>query len=249
MVDWSAELGFPLLAGSSLPVTWRRPELELPAGALVEDTLVAGFGPLEVYGFHGLEALQAMAERRRGGETGVRAVQCLTGKDVWQAGDDGLWSWDLLEAALSRSETVNPGDVRRNVGSLGVQGMPATPALAFLIEYRDGTRGTVLLLNGHIQDFCCAVRLRNEPQPASCLFSLPPPPGARHFDCLAGSIEKMLETGQAPYPVERTLLTTGILEAAMESHRFRGTRLETPQLVEVHYYPPAESGFCRTEKL
>src|SRR6185369_15822574 len=28
MVDWSRELKFPLMAGSSLPVTWRRPELE-----------------------------------------------------------------------------------------------------------------------------------------------------------------------------------------------------------------------------
>ena len=67
-------------------------------------------------------------ERRKGGESGVKAVTCLTGKEVWKAGDAGRWSWDLLDAALSRGESVNLGDVRRNVGTMSVQGMPQTPA-------------------------------------------------------------------------------------------------------------------------
>jgi hypothetical protein len=243
MYAWSQELKFPFLAGSSVPVTWRRPELELPLGAPIEEALVAAYGPIEVYGFHALEALQAMVERRRGGESGVQAVTCLTGKEVWKAGDAGQWSWDLLEAALGRSETVNPGDVRRNVG-LAVQNMPAAPPTAFLIEYRDGLRGTVLLLNGHIHDFCFAARIKGEPNPASCLFYLPTPPGAKYFDCLVGNIEKMLESGRPPYPVERTLLTSGILAFAMESHSRKGARVETPAL-QVRYTAPADSGFFR----
>ena len=67
MLAWAQDLKFPLTAGSSLPVTWRRPELELPLGACVEDALVAACGPIEVYGFHALEALQAMVERRTPG--------------------------------------------------------------------------------------------------------------------------------------------------------------------------------------
>src|SRR5581483_1805019 len=88
MVAWSRELNFPLMAGSSLPVTWRRPELEPRIDTPIEDALVAAFGPLEIYGFDALEALQVMMERRLGGETGVRAVTCLSGKDVWKAGDE-----------------------------------------------------------------------------------------------------------------------------------------------------------------
>src|SRR5438128_11062596 len=149
MVGWASELRFPLRAGSSLPVTWRRPDLEVPLGTVVEDALVAAYGPLEVYGFHALETLQVMLERRKGGEAGVKAVTCLTGKDVWKAGDAGQWSWDLLEAALGRSETVNPGDIRKDVGSMRVGNNQASGPIAFLIEYRDGTRGTVLALNGH----------------------------------------------------------------------------------------------------
>jgi hypothetical protein len=244
MLGWADELKFPLMAGSSLPVTWRRPELELRLDSPVEDGLVACYGPLEVYGFHGLEALQVMMERRKGGESGVRAVTCLTGKDVWRAGDEGRWSWDLLEAALSRSETVNPGDIRKNVGSTQVLGHPATPATAFLVEYRDGARGTLLLLNGHVRDFTFAARVKGEARPASCRFVLPEPPGARYFDALVANIEKFLATGKAPYPVERTLLTTGALDAVMESHHRRGSRVETPEL-EVRYTAPADSGFLR----
>jgi len=244
MFGWSQELKFPFMAGSSLPVTWRRPELELPLETPVEDALVAAYGPIEVYGFHALEALQVMLERRRGGESGVKAVTCLTGADVWKAGDAGKWSWDLLEAALGRSETITPGDIRRNTGSIPVGTYPRIPPTAFLVEYRDGLLGTVLLLNGHMQDFCFAARLKGESKPASCLFHLPPPPGAKYFDCLTANIEKLLETGRAPYPVERTLLTSGILDAVMESHQRRGTRVETPDL-EVRYASPADSGFLR----
>ena len=66
MVGWAEELKFPLMAGSSLPVTWRRPELELPLDTPVEDALVAAYGPIEVYGFHALETLQVMVERAQG---------------------------------------------------------------------------------------------------------------------------------------------------------------------------------------
>ena len=243
MYDWAKELKIPFMAGSSLSVTWRHPELEVPLESPVEDALVAAYGPIEVYGFHALETLQVMVERRQGGETGIKAVTCLTGKDVWKAGDAGRWSWDLLEYALGRSETLNPGDIRRNVG-MPVQAYPAIPPTAFLIEYRDGLRGTVLLLNGHIQDFCFAAKLKGESQPASCMFYLPMPPGARFFDGQVLAIEKFLQTRQAPYPVERTLLTTGVLAAAIDSRHQKDQRLETPQL-EFSYRAPADSGFIR----
>jgi hypothetical protein len=242
--DQARELKIPFMAGSSLPVTWRRPELELPLNAPLEEALVATYGPIEVYGIHALETLQCMAERRKGGETGVRAVTTLVGKDVWKAGDAGRWSWDLLEAALGRSESVNPGDVRRNAGSAPVQTYPQIPPICFLVEYRDGFRGTVLLLNGHVQDFTFAARIKGETKPLACLFQLPPPPGAKFFDAQVMNIEKLLETGRSPYPVERTLLTTGTLDALLTSHQRRGERVETPEL-EVRYTAPADSGFIR----
>src|SRR5206468_1637362 len=147
------------------------------------------------------------------------------------------------DAALAASETVNPGDIRRNVG-LPVGARPGAPPIAFLLKYRDGKRATVLLLNGHIQDFCFAARVRGRDKPVSCMFYLPLPPGARFFDGQVFNIEKLLEAGKPPYPVERTLLTSGILDAAMASHHHKGRRIETPELA-LQYVAPADSGFLR----
>src|SRR5207249_3777984 len=89
MVDTARELRIPFMAGSSLPLTWRRPPLEYEIGVELEEALVAGFGGLNSYGFHALETLQCMVERRGcplgDGETGVEAVQCLSGPAVWEA--------------------------------------------------------------------------------------------------------------------------------------------------------------------
>src|SRR5258708_37530182 len=101
---WGAELKVPLMVGSSLPVAWRRPELELPLATPIEDGLVAGYGPIEVYGFHALEALQVRMDRRKGGESGVKAVTCLTGNNGWKAVEAGRRIWDRPEAALGRSQ-------------------------------------------------------------------------------------------------------------------------------------------------
>lgn len=225
IVAWSRQLGFPLMAGSPLPFCERVGDLN-PCSA-PEEILVAGFGPVEVGGFDALEALQCLAEQRSGGESGVAAITCLTGREVWHAGDVGRWSWALLEAALANSPSANLGDVRNNVGQMAVAGMPATPPVAFQIEYRDGTRGTVLLLNGHVQDFTAAMNPRS---PRAGLFEVLPLPGLRHFDRLASAQERFFATGEAPAPIERTLLTTGMLSAAMRSHAARGLKQETPDL-------------------
>jgi len=96
MRDHARRLGFPMLAGSALPVTWRLPELELPLGCEVESALMVGTGESDAMDFHALEAMQCMLERRRGGERGVKSVQMLEGDAVWKAGEEGRWSKELL---------------------------------------------------------------------------------------------------------------------------------------------------------
>jgi hypothetical protein len=246
MVRTARELGMPLYAGSSLPVTWRRPELELPLRVPVREALIASRGEIEIFGIHALEALQCMVERRRNGLQGVRAVTCLEGDAVWRAGDDGLWSWALLEQALSRSPSRNVGDIRENCRHFRPPpNRPTFPKgpVAFLIEYRDGLRAAVLLLNGHVDDTTFAARIEGAPV-ASTLFYLPAPPGAAFLEALTVKIEDFLEAGRPPYPIERTLLTGGILDVALESRIRQHVRLETPEL-DVAYDPPADSGYLR----
>lgn len=251
MVATAKKMGFPLMAGSSLPVTWRRPELEPPLGVKIKDALVVSRGELEVYGIHALETLQCMVERRFKAsglpEQGVKAVTGLRGDAVWKAADDGLWSWELLEHAVGRSPSRNAGDVRANCRRFPKSpawGFFAPPPNAFHVEYRDGLKATVLQLDGHVADDTFAARIEGEANPVSTLFYLPPPPGAAFLEALASHVEKFLATGKPPYPVERTQLTGGILEYALESRANGSKRLETPDL-DIRYAPPADSGFMR----
>jgi hypothetical protein len=247
MLEAARKLGVPLMAGSSLPVTWRQPELELPLGVPLKEALVASRGELEIYGIHALEALQCMVERRTKGQQGVQAVTCLEGEAVWKAGDAGVWSWELLEHALGRSPSLNVGDIRDNCRQFAPPpGRPTFPrdAVAFVVEYRDGLKATAMLLNGHVDDTTFACRIAGEKKPASTLFYLPPPPGASFLQALAEKIEEFLASGQPPYPVERTLLTGGVLDVALDSRVRDHRRLETPDL-DVRYEPPKDSGFLR----
>lgn len=233
MVDWSRELKFPLQAGSSLPVTWRRPELEFPLETPMKEALAVAFSHQERYGFHALETLQCHVERRKGGETGIKAVTALRGDAVWKAGDEGQWSKELMHAALSRSRTVDAGKIRDN----------AQHPEAFLLEYRDGFRATVLMLTGHTADFTFAAKLANG-KVASTLHYLPNPPGAKYFDALSFNIERMLAAGKAVIPIERTLLISGALESLMHSRFEKSQRKPTPHL-GVKYTAPADSGYFR----
>jgi len=242
MVDTSKKLGFPMLGGSSLPVTWRLPDLEMPFGAHIEDAVMVGAGGSDAMDFHALEALQCMVERRHGGETGVKAVQMLTGNEVWKA-----VSKDLLSAALSRSDTPLglselDGRVQDLVGDGVLPGLVKHPA-AYIIEYRDGFRATMLMLDGAVKDFNFAARVR-ESDLISTQFFLTPAPNVTYSACLVQKIEEMFTTGRAPYPIERTLLTSGILESCLDSKMRNSVRLETPAL-SVAYHPPAESQRCR----
>jgi hypothetical protein len=234
MYDWSRELKFPLQAGSSLPVTWRIPELEFPLETRFDSALVAAYHHPEVYGFHALETLQCHLERRAGGETGVARVQAFQGDDVWKQGEKGAWPLDLLEPALARSYSCNIGSVRENV---------ANP-LVYTIEYRDGQKGSIALLNGHVEDFTFAARVKGEKTPRSTLHMLPSRPGVKYFDALTYNIERMLQAGQAVIPPERTLLVSGILEAALQSKAQGSKVIETPHLA-VSYRAPTDSGVFR----
>lgn len=248
MVDASKRLKFPMLAGSSLPVTWRLPDIEMPANAEVESALMVGYGGADVMDFHGLEALQCMLERRKGGESGVAAVQMIEGDAVWKAGDEGRYSKELLTAALSRSDSpqgqsVVDGRTQDLVGKGELPRLVKNPA-AYFIEHRDGLKATLLMLNGAVKDFNFAARIKGGGI-QSTQFFLSPEPNVTYSACLVRKIEEMFETGKAPYPVERTLLVSGILESCLTS-RFEGQkRLETPHL-SVQYRAPQVSQHART---
>ena len=248
MVDASQRLNFPMLAGSSLPVTWRLPDIELPLECDIETALVVGYGGHDVMDFHGLEALQCMVERRKGGETGVKAVQMIEGDAVWAAGDAGRYPKELLVSALSRSDTPQgqtlvDGRTQDLVGKGELPKLVKNPA-AYFIEYQDGLKATLLMLNGAVKDFTFAARVKGVGM-MSTQFFLSPEPNVTYSACLVDKIETLFATRKAPYPVERTLLVSGVLESCLTSRLQGQKRLETPHL-NVRYRAPRESQHART---
>src|SRR5262245_16665036 len=229
MYEASKKMGFPLMAGSSEPLTVREPDLELPLGTPLERAISVGYGDLDAYGFHTLEVLQCMVERRSGAEKGVSAVQLLEGEAVWKWRDseEGNWSAPLLAAALSRGPNAKPGPPEQNTKR----------PVVFLLEYNDGFRAASYILDGHVRSFLFAAKVKNRPEPVSTHFG---PLDSRrplvHFDGLVHCIEEMFVTGKPLYPVERSLLTGGALSFLFESRR-RKMRIETPELKIIYYAP------------
>jgi hypothetical protein len=189
-----------------------------------------------------------MIERRKGGETGVKSVQLIEGDAVWKAGDDGRWSKQLFQAALSRADspqglTLKDGRTQDLLGSGELPKLVPKPA-AYFIERNDGLRTTLLMLNGALRDYTFAARVKGRGV-MSMQFLLTPEPNVTYSACLVNKIVEMFTTGRAPYPVERTEIVSGMLESCLNSKVQDHKRLETPHLA-VKYMAPRESQHCRT---
>ncbi len=208
MADRVRAMKIPFACGSTVPLAWQRPELNLPASPKFDELLAVSYSDIEEHTYHAIEALQSQAEQR--GETGVAAVRYLEGNDVYKL------SPQLLEAALATR--VNPPPEDRG-----------QKAEAFEVRYRDGLRASILNLNSKTRDYLVAVRLHGEARPrASCFYiSLYV---HSHWGFMVRAFEELVLTKRAPMPLERTLLSNGILLAGLESRRRGGVWIDTPEL-------------------
>ncbi len=224
MYDRAREMKVPFMAGSSMVVSYRDPDITLPLDCEIEAAVGIGYSGLDIYGAHALEAFQCLVERRRGAETGVQWVQCLQGDAMWKAVDDGVVPRDVFEAALA----VLP----KQPGSLEQGDHTAL----FLFQYNDGLLGSVLMLPECVNGTSVALKLKNKPRVLATRFEERTQPCYPHFAYLLKGIERMIHTGRTSYPVERTLLTSGILDRALTSRAEKHAKLMTPELA-IRYQP------------
>jgi hypothetical protein len=215
MVDRAIALNIPFMAGSSVPVSYRRPWLEYDLGTEIDEAVSVAYANLDSYGFHALELLQCMVERR--GEVGIKAVQCLEGDAVWAGAGQGLYSRDLLDAAVDAMEVREAGTPEAHCDD---------PAV-FLMEYVDGLKTATFILNGFTKGWGFAARRGDKVDAMEVTLHDDPHP---HFSYLSLNIQRMFLTGESPYPVERTLLISGALEALLDSRHQGHKRIETPHL-------------------
>jgi hypothetical protein len=187
-----------------------------------------------------------MVERRRDGESGVKSIQAYRGPAFWKAMKDGVWSRDLMDSALSRSHTLTPTREGFNHTFPKLEDMErlVKNPVAYSYEHEDGLKSTMLLMSGLLKDFNFAARL--DKGTLSTQMYLPMPDGrttlANFFSPLVYNMEKMFLTGEPTYPVERTLLTTGLTASGVDSLHGNGEKLSTPHL-RIAYQPSRESTF------
>ena len=228
MYDTARRCGFPLMAGSSVPLAERRPPVEVSAGSMIEEAVAIHGGGVEVYDFHSLELLQSFVEARRGGETGIACVEFLSGDDLWQTAARGHWSKELADAAMAAELGSPPADYaaiardKQRVTPHGIQ-----------LTYRDGFRAIVLDVGRSSSRWNFAYRLARRTANgtsgrssdsgivATALYN--GPWGNRClFKALSHAVQRFFVTRCAPYPVERTLMVSGALDAAMTSRECGG---------------------------
>ena len=234
MFDWSRELKFPLIAGTSLTLTWRRPVLELDLEAPIKRAVGYFYGGKEAYGYHGLEVFQSMVERRKGGETGVDWVQCIEGPEVWKWSEANPWARNLLEESMRHDDTLKRGRLEENVKQ----------PILFLLGYRSGLLGVVYLLTGQTEQAGFAAELEGRADPAVCCFLTQWGRPWSHGNGLSYWVEQTIVQAKEFYPPERTLLTTGMIAAMMDSSFQGGKKVDTPHL-NVKYRAQRESLFMR----
>ncbi len=244
MVEDSRRLGFPFFAGSSLPYTWRLPGFEMPLDTPLAESVCVAYGGVDSYDFHALETAQCMSERRLGGEVGIRSVHAAQGPKLWELLDQRESSRELFVSALCRSHSlpVETGYPSQAVSyDWARQTLPETTG--YFIEHVDGFR-TAIFLTG-IRDFNYA-GLTQAGEILGCQMMLPMPgrnaTTADFFNPLTRHVEHMILTGKTAYPIERSLLTSGMVIGGVESLHAGQTRFETSDM-QIAYRAPPQSMF------
>ena len=215
-------LKIPFMAGSSLPVSFRKPDVGIPMGSHIEAAIGVGYSGLDIYGIHTLEVFQSFVERRHGDETGVKSVQWFGARNMWELFDNGTLSAEVLESALNVTPKSNGKQDPRKLEGDGVG--------LFVFEYIDGLIGAVMMLPGYLQGCGIAVQIEGHQAPIATMAEERKEPHYPHFAYLLKGIETMIQTGVPAYPVERTLLTSGILDRALTSRFEGGKKQLTPEL-------------------
>lgn len=226
MVDTSGEMGFALMAGSSVPLAQRIPNLEPPPGARIDEAVSIHGGPLERYGFHALEVLESMIEARAGGETGISEVRYVEGDSLWQTARQGLWSTELARLAMAAELGGDLPPLERLIA----ERFPQVQPHAFLLRYTDGARAAVLKIGSSGIRWNYACKLAGRAEPVATRFHVGPWRNRNLFKALSHAIQAHFRDAQSPYPVERTLLVAGALEAAIDSSVGHGKVVKTPHL-------------------
>ena len=242
MFDKSRELNFPLSGGSCIPTYYRNPEIEFDMDTPIKNSIAVGGASDEGAIFHCFDMLQAFVELRKGGETGVKAVQSIRGgAETWQWVERNPWAGNLLDSVAKKFEFKQgyfQEDARANL---------------CIIEYNDGTKAAVISGRGVGWTYAGEIEGQNEPTIISML-GFPGPFDQYHAsNAQPHWITELMVTKKEPFNAERLLLSTGITNHYMQSNwengRFSpvGRRIET-SFLDMTYRPTRGAQFSKGKR-
>lgn len=229
MFDTAQQMGFSLTGGSSIPGALAKEEGTRNPAAPLREMVSVFYGGREVYGFHALEFVQPLVDRRPGAERGIRSITAYPREQFDDGLKKNLWSHELMDKARLVSHRSEPGDWLENVRKSKQGGD------VFIVEYLDGLKVTHINLDGAIRGWSCAATeasgntwARGARLGGKDLFFV-------HFARLSAQIERELITGLPSYPPKRLLLTTLATEAMTRAFAQPGVPVQTPGLaIEYH---------------
>ncbi len=221
MIQAANELNIPLMAGSSLPVSWREPAVDVDRNRPLDEIIILSYHTLDAYGFHAIEQAQALAERRPGGESGIKSVQTITGDKVWEAFESPKWDSRLFDLTFERLP-------KHRLRGRELKDAVRDPSI-MIINYEDGLTTYIFTLNGVVGNWTAGWKYKDGECEATYI-ALQDGRPYYHFALLADAITQMFLTGKPTYPVERTILTSAALDALLISKLNDGRITPTPYL-------------------
>lgn len=241
MFDKSRELNFPLTGGSSIPIYFRKPEIELDIDTPIKHSIVLGGAEDEGAIFHAIDVLQCFVERRKGGETGIKSVQSIRGPETWKWVERNPWAAKLIDT-VAKNFNLKASHFQENAR-----------ANVCIVEYNDGTKAAVISGRGVGWTYAGEIEGRKDPVVISMLGWAGPYDQYHASNSQPHWITEMMLTKKEPFNAERLLLSTGITNYYMESNwengRFSaiGRRMETP-FMNISYKSTRGSQFSKGER-
>ena len=202
-------------AGTSMATAFRLPDVDVVDGTALTEALIVVQGAPPAAELLALDGLLPIISRRPGGETGLKAARGLIGRQFWRVVADYAWTWPLLSAAISRSNTAQGDGIRdgrtQDLVGKGLLKKLARDPRGWILEHRDGFRSAILVLDGVIADTNFAVRTPEGAITSAQLYR-PPAPNRCEFDPLASVMEDFFRTARRPWPVERSVVMAEFME-------------------------------------
>lgn len=232
--------GNRILVSTPLPLTWRLPEVDTPAGAILKEAVVLIRGPFPTAEQEAVDALLALTSHRKDGESSISKISQFAGDEIWRAAKEGHFSWDLFSTAVSRTNSKQ-GDATIDGRTQDIVGLGMVPQLAkgtraWILEHLDGLKSTIITMDGILNDDNFAVKT-GAGDVISAQFYRPPKPNDHQYSRMMDRISSFLVQGENPLDVKRTLLWANIIKTMQEMKKMDLSSIQ-PNFNELAYNAP-----------